>query len=131
MNSRKIACAFAATFIGVALTVSATDSLAKPRGDPVVVVANKVDPHLQRRVSYADLNLAVPKDQRTLGRRIHQTADNLCIELNGAYNPDRCTRGAVRSTNDQVGAAIQRAQRLAAGLPVGPSVAISMVIGAR
>jgi UrcA family protein len=130
MESRKIACLFAAGFIGVGLTATATAADAKPRQDRDVVV-NAFNPETQRRVSYADLNLAVRPDQRVLVSRISTTASSLCRELNGVDWVDGCTRAAVRSTDDQVAAAIDRAQRKMAGLSVGPAIAITMVIGSR
>jgi hypothetical protein len=128
MNSRKLACIFAAGFIGVGLVSAATIASAKPR--EVVVVGKRVDPELQRRVSRADLNLALRPDQKGLGRRI-STASQLCWYVNGFDADQDCTDGAVRSTHGQVAAAIDRAQGQLAGLPVGPAVAISIVVGAR
>lgn len=129
MDSRKLACFFAAGFVGVGLVGAATSASAKPR--EVVVIGKRVDPELQRRVSYADLNLAIRPDQKILDRRIYKTASQLCWDVNG-FNADQdCTDDAVDSTDDQVAAAIDRAQRKMAGLPVGPAVAISMVVGAR
>jgi UrcA family protein len=128
MQDRKIACFTAAVFIGAALTLSATQALAAgPRGD-VVVQGKKFDPELQRRVSYADLNLAFAAGQRTLQGRIYRTADQLCWDLN-SFPARTCIRDAVASTDGQVAAAIERAKRQMAGLPVGPSLAISMVVG--
>ena len=129
MDSRKLACMFAAGFIGVGLVSAATSASAKPR--EVVVVGKRVDPELQRRVSYADLNLALRPDQKVLDRRITTTASQLCWDVNGFDADQDCTQKAVRSTDAQVAAAIDRAQRKMAGLPVGPAVAISIVIGAR
>jgi UrcA family protein len=129
MDSRKLACFFAAGFIGVGLVSAATSASAKPR--EVVVVGKRVDPELQRRVSYADLNLALRPDQKVLNGRIFTTAGQLCWDVNGFDADQDCTYNAVRSTDDQVAAAIDRAQQKMAGLPVGPAVAISMAIGAR
>ena len=129
METRKTACIAAAAFVGLGLVSAATSAGAKPR--EVVVSAKRIDPELQRRVSYSDLNLAFRSDQRTFSSRIRHTADELCFDLNGNENNFRCTKDAVRSTDDQVAAAIDRAKRRMAGLPVGPAVAISMVIGAR
>ncbi|GAA4014627.1 hypothetical protein GCM10022280_11430 [Sphingomonas swuensis] len=127
MNDRKVACIAAALFLGTVLTAGATDSLAAPRPD-IVVKAPQIDPELQRTVSYADLNLALKQDQRRFDWRIHRTANSLCFDING-YDNDLCTRSAIESTDDQVAAAIDRAKRKMAGLPVGPAIAISMVIG--
>ncbi|MCW3797271.1 UrcA family protein [Sphingomonas sp. BN140010] len=131
MESRKIACILAAGFIGLGLTASATGAFAKsPKGD-VVVEARRIDPETQRVVRYDDLNLAFRSDQKKLNGRIWHTASRLCYALNGDLNHMGCTGDAINSTDEQVAAAIQRAKLRMAGLPVGPAVAISMVIGAR
>ncbi len=112
--------------MSLTLTAGATNAFAGPRD--VVVQGTRIDPELQRTVSYRDLNLAELFGQKTLKGRIYRTASSLCFDLNGPYSGD-CARGAVRSTDDQVAQAIDRAKRQMAGLPVGPAIAISMVIG--
>jgi UrcA family protein len=82
-------------------------------------------------VSYADLNLAFRSGQRVLASRIYRTASSLCWDLNGPYSGESCAYDAVRSTDKQVAQAIERAKRQMAGLPVGPAIAISMVVGGR
>ena len=126
MDNRKLACMAAAGLLGVVLTAGATNAIAGPRD--VVVEGKRIDPDLQRKVFYHDLNLAERLGQKTLKGRIHRTASILCFDLNEQYSMD-CTRGAVRSTDDQVAQAIDRAQRQMAGLSVGPPIAIAMVIG--
>jgi UrcA family protein len=127
MENRKIACLFAAGFIGVSLTAAATDVQAK---SPRTIVVQGVDPELQRRVSYTDLNLAKKSGQRALRVRISYTASDLCHDING-FDDGTCYNFAVDSTRDQVKAAIARAERQMAGLAVGPPIAISMVIAVR
>ena len=126
MDNRKLACMVAAGFLGVTLTAGATNAFAGPRD--VVVQGTRIDPELQRTVSYRDLNLAERFGQKTLKGRIYRTASSLCFDLNGP-NAGNCTRDAVHSTDDQVAQAIDRAKRQMAGLSVGPPIAISMVIG--
>ena len=126
MDNRKFAYIAAAAFLGVTLTVGATNAFAGPRD--VVVEGTRIDPKLQHKVFYHDLNLAERPGQKTLKGRIHRTASGLCFDLNGQYSQD-CTWGAVRSTDDQVTQAIDRAKRQIAGLSVGPPIAISMVLG--
>jgi len=126
MDNRKFACIAAAAFLGVTLTAGATNAFAGPRD--VVVEGKRIDPDLQRMVFYHDLNLAERPGQKTLKGRIHRTASGLCFDLNGPYAAG-CTTNAVRSTNNQVAQAIDRAKRQLAGLSVGPPVAIAMVIG--
>lgn len=126
MEARNIACVVAAGFIGLGLTASATNAWGRPPRE-AVVTAPRIDPALQRRVSYADLNLAYRQDQKTLHGRIWRTADQLCFDLNSSSpDVDDCTNFAVHSTDGQVALAIDRAKRQMAGLPVGPAIAIAM-----
>ena len=130
MESRKIVCMTAALLVGGSLTMGATHAGAGPTRT-VVVEGKRIDPSLQRRVSFADLNLAAKADQRTLKSRIVRTAGRLCFDLNGYdYRPD-CQKDAVHSTDAQFAAAVVRAERELAGLPSGPGVAISIMIGTR
>ena len=126
MDNRKFACMAAAAFLGVTLTAGVTNGLAAPRD--IVVKGQRIDPQLQREVSYKDLNLAERPGQKVLKGRIYRTANSLCFDLNGSTSND-CTWFAVRSTDDQVAQAIDRAKRQMAGLSVGPPIAIAMVIG--
>lgn len=130
MNTRNIACIAAAVFIGGSLTASATHAFAASPSE-VLVQAQRLDPLLQRRVSYADLNLAVRPDRTILRQRITRTAGKLCFDLNGDGDVSECRTFAVDSTRGQFAAAVARAERRMAGLPVGPAVSISIVISAR
>lgn len=132
MESRKFACLTAAIAMGLSLVgIAGAAAAAGPLQEDVVVKGERIDPELQRRVSYADLNLAFRPGQKILASRIRGTANGLCWDLNGPFNNDRCTIDAIGSTKVQVAAAIDRAKRQMAGLPVGPAVAISMVVGVR
>lgn len=128
MDTRKIACLVAASFLGLGVTAAATGAHAKPRSADITVTA--VDPALQRRVSYADLNLAYKSGQRALHYRISYTAGALCLDING-WDDGSCKTFAINSTRDQVAQAIARAKRQMAGLAVGPPIAIGMVIAVR
>ncbi|GAA4031892.1 hypothetical protein GCM10022281_09410 [Sphingomonas rosea] len=130
MDRRKLVCLTTAIAMGISLVGATAMAAADPLQD-VVVRGQKIDPALQRTVSYDDLNIAFAPGQRELSSRIRKTADGLCWDLNGDYYLRQCTDDAVRSTDEQFAAAVTRAQRQMAGLPVGPAVAISMVIGAR
>ena len=131
MESRQCACLTAAIAMGLSLVgIAGAAAAAGPLQD-VVVRGERIDPELQRRVSYADLNLAFRPGQKILASRIRGTANGLCWDLNGPFYNDRCTLDAVNSTKGQVAAAIERAKRQMAGLPVGPAIAITMVVGAR
>ena len=89
-----------------------------------------IDPSLQRKVFYHDLNLAQSRDQRLLRNRIYQTAQSLCFDIN-LVREETCPSNAVRSTSGQVKTAIQRAELRMAGKPAAADVAITMVITAR
>jgi len=130
MHTRKVASIAAVGFIGAGLAVSPTSLFAQPPGNVVVEGKRIVDPSLQRRVSYADLNLAYPAGQNVLRGRISRTAGDICFD-NNSGDLSECRDYAIRSTHGQFAAAVDRAQRQMAGLPVGPAVAISMVIGTR
>ena len=125
MQKQKVACMTAAGFLGILLvTATATPAFSQSR---VVVEAPRVDPALQRKVFYHDLNLAQSRDQRLLRNRIYQTAQSLCFDIN-LVREETCPSNAVRSTSGQVKAAIERAELRMAGKPAGPDVAITMAI---
>lgn len=126
MYNRKIACILAAGFLGLGITAAATGAHARPRSGDVTVTAT--DPALQRRVSYADLNLAMKSGQRVLHHRIAYTASDLCLQING-WDDGTCRSFAIDSTRGQVARAIDRAEQQMAGYAVGPPIAIAMVIG--
>lgn len=128
MQQRTIPCLVAAGFLGVALCASATQALAGPPAENVVVQGKRIDPATQRVVSYADLNLTIRQDRRRLDHRIYRTAGSLCFQMNG-FDSGECTSLAVRSTDAQVAEAVKRAYRKMAGLPTGPALQITMVIG--
>lgn len=132
MERQKIACLSAAIVLGLGSIGIAGIATARPLQTPdVVVKGERIDPELQRKVLYSDLNLAFKPGRRVLRSRIFNTASNLCWDLNGDFAHGECTEGAVRSTDLQVAQAIHRAKQQMAGLPVGPAVAISMVVGVR
>jgi UrcA family protein len=123
MQKQKVACMTAAGFLGILLvTATATPAFSQSR---VVVEAPRVDPALQRKVPYHDLNLAQSRDQRLLRNRIYQTAQSLCFDIN-LLREETCPSNAVRSTSGQVKAAIQRAELRMAGKPAGPDEAITL-----
>lgn len=132
MESRKFACLTAAVVMGLSVVgIAGASAAVAPPFEDVVIKGDRIDPELQRTVKYGDLNLAFAPGQRTLRTRILRTAHGLCWDLNGSYGVDRCTSDAIDSTDGQVAQAITRAKRQMAGLPVGPAIAISMVIGGR
>ena len=132
MDARNLACIAAAGFIGIMVVSVATSSPAysQPNDDREMVVrGERIDPALQRLVSYRDLNLVFPAAQKTLTGRISRTASSLCSEINdGQEDYGTCTNFAVRGTKPQVAAAIERAKLRMAGKAVAPDLAIAMVI---
>jgi UrcA family protein len=130
VNGRTIACHVAAVFVATLLvTAAVTPSFGNPP-ERIVVERQRIDPELQRTVSYEDLNLAYEPDQNRLKGRIRKTANELCFDLNGTEDAG-CYFFAVKSTRGQVADAIMRAKARLAGLPAGPDVAITMVISGR
>jgi UrcA family protein len=111
----------AAALFGMTATATYADPVPVK---PIVVVAHRVDPATQRMVSYADLNLSLRPDQKVLNRRISLTAERLCFDLNGREDSSSCTSDAVHSTDRQVIAAIDRANRKTAAMPVGPTIVL-------
>ena len=79
MDTRKSLSMVAAVIVGAGL-VGAAAAEASPRKH-VIVKATRLDPNLQRTVSYRDLNLASLPDQKVLRGRIRHTAGNLCRGL--------------------------------------------------
>ncbi len=125
IHKRKLVCMTAAGFLGILLT-TATVSPAFGQSR-VVIEAPRIDPTLQRRVYYGDLNLATSRHQRVLKNRIFVTAKKLCFDVN-LVKEESCPTNAVRSTTGQVAAAIERAELRMAGQRAGPDVAITMAI---
>ena len=128
MDMRRVACMTAAGFFSVLLvTTAASPAFGQSR---VLVEAQRVDPSLQRKVSYRDLNLARSGDQLKLHGRISRTARSICADVNG-FEEKVCPAYAIRSTRGQVAEAIERAKLRMAGKAAGPDVAITMAISGR
>ena len=135
MESGKFAEIAAVSLASLMAVSAATSSAAHVKPDqfsPVVVTGARIDPALQRQISYVDLNLNLPAAQKLLRWRISRTAANLCFEINNDFDPDsECRKFAIRGTRPQVTAAIERAKLRIAGKAVGPDLAISMAIMGR
>lgn len=127
MDIRKAECATAAGFLTV-MVVGATIQPAEARHHrDLVVTAN--DPALVRRVSYSDLNLRMQPDQRQLYHRVDAAADNICTSVNfTSDSQEDCFTFATRGARPQIRRAIERAELIAEGRPVGPPIAISIKI---
>jgi UrcA family protein len=135
MFTRKVATMAAAGFVGTLLVTAAVQPAEAKRRNNVTVTAERFDPVTQRRVFYADLNIAKRPGQKALRGRIYNAANDICGPALGYEQRDAeqdgCVNDAVGSTRGQVRQAIQRAKMQLAGLPVGPAVAISMSISGR
>lgn len=133
MTARGMACMIAAGFVGVLLTTAATDAVAKGRVQRTVVVEGPapVDPALQRKVAYGDLNLAFRPQRQIFRARISRAAIDVCGAINEMQDDaDKCYDFAVHSTDNQVLQAIGRAKQRMAGAAVGPDTLITMVAAA-
>ena len=98
----------------------------------VVVIAHPED-YVERRVSYADLNLAAAPGERTLNRRVGAAVANLCNEAVGGNSPaldyTRCSNGAWDGARPQITLAIRRAHEIAAnGTSLIAAVAITIAV---
>ncbi len=120
----------ASTIVFAACAVALVPTVAGARNNPVVVTAPRSDLP-QRRVSYADLNLAALDGQRVLHTRLDSAIDGVCTD--GGFPSNElgfveCRLHAWSGTRSQVGNAIQRATEIATtGHSALPIVAIAIV----
>ena len=127
MDIRRAACTAAAGFLTVMVIGVAIQPADARRHRDVVVTAS--DPALVRRVSYTDLNLRTRPDQQTLYHRVDAAADDICNTVNFTSDEQAdCFTFATSGARPQIRRAIERAELIAEGRPVGPPVAISLTI---
>lgn len=127
MDIRKAACTVAAGFLAVMVVGAAIQPADARRHRDLVVTAN--DPALVRRVSYVDLNLRMRPDQRQLYHRVDAAADEICTSVNFTRDAQTdCFSFATLEARPQIRRAIERAELIAEGRPVGPPIAISLTI---
>ena len=111
MNSRKITCMAAATFVGSLLVLSAVAPVHAQA--PVVVQGHRYfDPEIQRVVHYGDLNLAEASGQKALIRRVAYAVGDVCgtnAIMTDRYDAE-CTTAAWDSANFQITAAFDQAR---------------------
>lgn len=114
--SKALAAGGASLFAAVAIGAAAYPAHAHP-AQPLTIVGHSEN-YVERRVSYADLNLASEPGERTLNRRVGYAVGSLCDE---AVSEERtgllyrgCADGAWRGARPQISAAIQRAHDIAA-----------------
>jgi UrcA family protein len=129
-NSISMVAAVVLTASGVALFAAPISAKA-----PIVVTG---DPdRIERRVSYADLNLAAVAGQRSLNRRVTTAISSLCLEATGGldrnlsskFNMNKCGHSAWTQARPQIAQAVQRASEIAEnGRSNIPPVAISIAI---
>ena len=130
MNYGKALVACVATLVtSVAIGVTAAPVHAGSRHTVVVTVYP--NEFVTRRISYADLNLAVLPGERMLNRRIGYAVTSLCDEAVGGSSVDftymDCTEGAWRGARPQIALAVQRAHEISAtGASLIAATAISI-----
>lgn len=77
-------------------------------GEPIYQV------QLSNVVSYADLELTIPSNEKVFKQRVRDAARNVCVELDRVYpnsvGVDACARNAEQNAKPQVDAAITGAQ---------------------
>jgi UrcA family protein len=112
VQTRKITCMAAATFVGSLLILS---TVAPAHAQPPVIVEGHhyYDPENQRVVPYGDLNLAVSAGQQGLIRRVKYAVEDLCDtrHTRGLMQliDSECSTSAWNSANPQITAAFNRA----------------------
>jgi UrcA family protein len=83
----------------------------------VLVIAHPADT-VERRVTYADLNLAAASGERMLYRRVGNAVTDVCFDAVGSDSTNRqlddCSSGAWDRARPQVARALQRAHENAA-----------------
>lgn len=103
---------------------------------PVVVTGQPEEAVATRRVSFADLDLALASGQKTLHRRVSGAVRSVCLEATGP-NPiewaeSACRTDVWRDARPQMARAVQRARDMALnGTSAIAPVAISISVASR
>ena len=123
-----------AAVVAAATSVLVAAAPAEAKSKDVTVYAHETEA-LQRRVSYADLNLAATSDQNVLQRRVTKAVRFVCEPHSGrgqATDYARCTDFAWNGARPQMAMAFERARQLAAtGSTNIAAVAITISGGAQ
>lgn len=113
MNNRtKVALA---GLSAVCTTLAISPAIGQPPNEPVVVHGQLIDPELQRRVPYGDLNLASKPGQQRLMWRVDAAVDDLCDAsvdnrpLSMEMQSRACSKFAWASAKPQIRTAIDLA----------------------
>ena len=120
--NKGIAMCGAVLLSSVALLTAVTPTEVYARQKPVVVTGNPNPDIVQKRVSYADLNLASAPGKKTLVTRVRGAVRTVCDEaigpgtgagstLAGAYR--FCQNEAWQGAKPQIARAVLRAQQIA------------------
>ena len=111
---------------------AASAALAEP-ATPITVLGERQSDDVRTvRVSYADLNLAAPRDERVLLSRVGSAARNVCHSGTMGSFTDLgfapCVSGAAYGARPQIALAVRRAQEIATtGTSSIPLIAIAIV----
>jgi UrcA family protein len=102
-----------------AIAIGAAGAFPLEAGTPRALVLTIQPRNVERRIDYADLNLAAVPGERSLNRRISYAVTSLCNEAvgnstNTSFDYRDCESEAWRGARPQVSLAIQRAHEIAA-----------------
>jgi UrcA family protein len=116
MNYGKALAMCGATLTAAIAIGAAASPVHAASSRPLVVVANSEE-FVTRRISYADLNLAVAAGERTLNRRIDGAITGVCDDAVGGrsttFSYRDCNNAAWREAAPQIALAVQRAHEMA------------------
>ena len=107
-------------YLIMAIAIGAAAALPLEAGNPrALVVTIQPQNVAERRINYADLNLASVPGERSLDRRISYAVTSLCNEAvsnstNTSFDYRDCESEAWRGARPQVSLAVQRAHDIAA-----------------
>jgi len=114
----------------VVLAGAATAALAQQQTTTTVIGPRQSEDVRTARVSYRDLNLANPRDERVLNRRVGGAVREVCTrDISNAHDLGypKCASGAWSDARPQIALAVRRAHEIAAdGTSTIPMVAIAI-----
>lgn len=103
----------------IGIAIGAAGLFPLEAGTPRALLATIQPQNLERRINYADLNLATAPGERSLNRRISDAVSSLCNEAvsnstNTSFDYRDCESEAWRGVRPQVFLAVQRSHEIAA-----------------
>ncbi|MFL6776509.1 MAG: UrcA family protein [Sphingomicrobium sp.] len=119
MNYGKgLAMCGASLIAAIAIAIGAAGPFPLEAGTPRAIVVTIQPQNVERRINYADLNLAAVPGERSLNRRISYAVTSLCNEAvsnstNTSFDYRDCESEAWRGVRPQVFLAVQRAHEIA------------------